>query len=402
MFATKDTKIKEAANALVTALMAENEAPDQEMMQSAFEQFGEVVGTAIREELLTQREDATALSGRSHHVLTNEERKYYEGMIKAGMSDHPQQALSSLVPGGMPVTILEDVYRNIMDSHELLQAVNFINVGYLTHWVLPANAADAAVWGPINSQITKEIEATFATIEVAQNKLSAYSLIEKDMLELGPDFIDNYVRQFLAEAISCGLEKAIITGSGMNEPIGLDCIIGNNVQIGNNGYSKKTPVALTSFTPEDYGAVLKRFATTEAGAPRRFSEVTLVVSQEDYLEKVLPASTVMTANGNYTSNVFPFPTRVITSNFVPKRYGSDVADKNYGILFVSGEYDVLIGAGKTGAIEFSDDFKFLEDKRTLKTKLFAAGKAKDATSAIVVDLSNMEPAYIYVKDMATA
>lgn len=396
------TKITEAANAFVTAMMAEGEAPDQEAIQAALEQFGNVLTNEVVQSLSTQREDTAALAGRNQHVLTAEERKYYEALIKAGQSDRPTQALSSLIPDGMPMTIIEDVTREVLDSHPLLQAVNYINVGYLTRWVVPNNTADTATWGAVGSAITKQIEAAFTTLEITQNKLSAYTEIELDMLQLGPTFIDGYVRQFLAESISIGLEKAIVTGSGLNEPIGLDCVIGNNVQIGNNGYAKKTPVALTSFAPEVYGPVLDAaFSNTELGNPRNFDRVILVCSQKAYLNKVMPASTVITANGNYVSDVFPVPTEVIKSNYVPKRYGNDAADNDYyGILFIPGEYDVLVGAGKTGAIEYSDEFKFLDDKRVLKTKIFATGRAKDATTAIVVDMRNMEPAYIYVKDMS--
>ena len=396
----RNKKITEAAEAFIAALMAEGEEPNQEAIQTALEQFGNVLSDDIIEALTTQREDTAALAGRNQHVLTAEERRYYEALIQAGFSENPQQALTSLIPNGMPMTILEDVYREVQDSHPLLQAVNYINVGYLTRWILPNNAADTAVWGPINSEITKQIDAAFTTLEITQNKLSAFSEIEKDMLQLGPAFLDNYVRMFLVESISIGLEKAIITGTGKNEPVGLDCVIGNNVNIGADGYSKKTPVALNGFDPETYGAVLEAaFAKTELGNERNFNKVILVCSQEDYLTKVMPASTVLTANGNYVSDVFSFPTEVIKSNYVPKKYGA--AEGHYGILFIPGEYDVLVGAGKTGAIEFSDEFKFLEDKRVLKTKIFAAGRAKDATSAIVVKLDDMEPAYIYVKDMAT-
>ena len=397
------TKITEAANAFVTAMMAEGEAPDQEAIQAALEQFGNVLTNEVVQMLTTQQDDTAALAGRNQHVLTAEERKYYEALIKAGQSNRPTQALTDLVPDGMPMTILEDVYREVVDSHPLLQEVNYQNVGYLTRWVLPNNRANTAVWGAINSAITAQIETAFTTLEITQNKLSAYTEIELDMLQLGPNFVDGYVRQFLAESISIGLEKAIITGTGNGEPIGLDCVIGNNVSIGTNGYAKKTPVALTSFAPEVYGPVLEAFAKTELGNPRNFNGVTLVCSQKAYLNKVMPASTVITANGNYVSDVFPFPTKVIKSDYVPKRYGSDATDNDYyGILFVPGEYDVLVGAGRTGAIEYSDEFKFLDDKRVLKTKIFATGRAKDATTAIVVDMKNMEPAYIYVKDMNEA
>lgn len=396
----KKSLMTESARHFVETLMNQGDTVDEAAIRESLEGFGEALAEGIRTEMSTQRSDATALAARSQHVLTAEERAFYESLIEAGKSDRPTQALTDLIPKGMPMTILEDVFREVQDTHPLLQHVNYINVGYLTRWVLPNNQAQTAVWGAINSAITEKIEAAFTTVEFTQNKLSAYTEIEKDMLDLGPAFIDRYVRAFLAASISIGLEKAIVTGSGKNEPVGLDRVIGNNVVIGADGYSQKTPVKLASFMPEDYGAVLAPLAKTELGNPRKFDSVVLVCSMEDYLTRVMPASTVLTANGNYVSSVFPFPTETVISNYVPKRYGEDTTDKHYGILFVPGEYDVLVGASKSGAIEYSDDFKFLDDKRVLKTKIFATGKAKDATSAIVVDLSDLEPAYVYVKDMA--
>ena len=66
------------------------------------------------------------------------------------------------------------------------------------------------------------------------------------------------------------------------------------------------------------------------------------------------------------------------------------------ILFIPSDYFAGIGNSKEGSIEYSDEYKFLEDVRAYKTKLFAAGRAYDDTVAIVLDITNLEPLYITV------
>jgi len=41
------------------------------------------------------------------------------------------------------------------------------------------------------------------------------------MLALGPIWLDKFVREILQESIAIGLEKAIITGNGVDQPIGM-------------------------------------------------------------------------------------------------------------------------------------------------------------------------------------
>ena len=58
-------------------------------------------------------------------------------------------------------------------------------------------------------------------IDTTLNKLSAFIPISKDMLILGPVWIDKFIRVLLSESIAIGLEKAIIDGNGVDQPIGM-------------------------------------------------------------------------------------------------------------------------------------------------------------------------------------
>ena len=232
-----------------------------------------------------------------------------------------------------------------------------------------------------------------------QNKLTAYCLLDKSMLELGPTYLDNYVRMILKEALACGLEAAIVSGNGVDSPIGLDRDIHHGVEVSTStGYPQKTPKKLSSLLPATYGKLLVNLAKTETwedeehnehgGRLRSFSAVLMICNQVDYLTKIMPATTVMNTAGEYKNNIFPFPTEVIISNEIKT---------GKAIICLPDEYFFGIGAAKEGNIEYSDDFKFLDDIRTFKIKMYGTGRAYDDTVAILVDIADLKPTFITIQ-----
>lgn len=379
------TMKKEAVATLQKAMLSGN----QEEIQQAWSQFHDSVAESVRQDYEMANGDERILAERGFRQLTQKEKNYYEKLIEAGKSKNPKQAMTDLITiGEMPETIIEDVYRDLTEEHPLLARINFQDVKYLTKWILNDHTVQTAAWGEINSEITKEISSGFKVVEVTQCKLSAFAVIERDMLDLGPAFLDNYIRTFLREALYCALEKAILTGSGHNEPIGLNRDIHKGVAVNTEtGYPEKTAVKVTSFLPEEYGPLVAKLAVSESKRMRKFDKVTIACNQVDYLTKIMPATTVLTAAGNYATDLFPFPTEVIRSNEL---------ETGTAILFLPEEYFMGIGTSKDGSIEYSDEFKFLEDKRTFKIRMHAMGKAFDNTVAVVLDISGLNPAYITV------
>lgn len=384
---------KEAVAALQKAMQGGN----AEEIKQAWDQFHASVVEAVRQDFEMANGDTAILAQRGFRQLTAKEKDFYEKLIQAGKSKNPKQAMTDLITvEAMPETILEDVYKDLTEEHPLLKKIKFQNVKYLTKWILNDHTVQTAAWGEINEEITKEISSGFKVVEITQCKLSAFAVIEKDMLDLGPVFIDNYIRTFLKEALYCALEQGIVSGTGLNMPIGLDRDIHKGVAFSTEtGYPAKETVKLTTFMPAEYGAVLAKLAVSEAGRMRKFDEVTLVCNQVDYLTKVMPATTVLTGMGTFAKDLFPFPTSVVRSNELTT---------GKAIVFLPEEYFMGIGTTKDGKIEYSDEFKFLEDKRTFKIKMHAMGKAFDNTVAVVLDISELEPAYITVlnKDVDVA
>lgn len=342
---------------------------------------------------LQETQDSAALMQRGYRVLTSNEKKFYNKLIEAGKAANPKQAFTTILGTDneedlMPTTIVEDVYKNLKDEYPLLKAINFQHTGFNTKWILNDHAVQTAVWGDITEEIVKEITSAFKVVDINQFKLSAYVIIEVGMLDLGATFLDGYIRAVLAEAMMSGLETAIVGGNGLKCPIGLIKNLNGDVSQ-TTGYPDKEAIAVKSFSAKEYGALVARLAETENGKKRKFGSVNLICNMTDYLTKVMPATTLLNANGHYVNNVFPFATNVIVSNAV---------DDGKAVMFIDGEYFLGAGGGKNGVIEYSDEYKFLEDQRVFKVKQYATGRAFDNTSALYLDISGLEEAYITVKE----
>lgn len=382
------TRQKEA----IVALQAAMKSGDENAGKQAWEQFHESVVESVKNDYEMAAGDRAALAQRGYRQLTGAETEFYQKLITAGKAADPRQEFTSLIStnGAMPETIIEDVFRELTQEHALLSKINFQDVKYLTRWILNDHTKQTAVWGPINGEITKKLESSFREVSLTLYKLTAYTVIPKDMLDLGPTFLDNYIRTILKESIAISLEKAIVDGNGLNCPIGLDRNIGKSTSMNpSSGYAKKTAVKLKSFEPKEYGNVISQLVETENGGMRNFTSVTLICNMKDYLQKIMPATTVLNAAGAYTKDIFPFPTEVVISNEV---------ETGEAILCLPEEYFLGLGGNKEGVIEYDDSYKFIEDQRTYKIKLHGTGKAWDNTVAVLLDISELDPAYITVRN----
>lgn len=376
---------------------------DAEQVEAALDAYRATIMEDVSEQYrqAVASNDSAILAQRGFRQLTSRETAYYEGLIEALSSPNPRQALadfSSMPDRMMPTTIFDEILRDIQEQHPLLAAVNVVNVGFVTEWLRNKHTRQLAAWGNPGDAITKEITSAFEVIDVKQGKLSAYAAVSIDMLKLGPTWLDGYVRTVLGEAIACGLEYGIVDGIGAKgEPIGLDRDIHEGVSYSDTtGYPKKTAVKVTDLTPATYGGLVAKLSKDERGKAKAIdfrdasSGLSLVCSTTDYLTKVMPATTVQATSGQYVRDLFPLPTTV---------YPSIALEDGTAILALLGEYDVFAGGSR--GIEYSDEAKFLEDQRLFKQVMYAFGKAEDDTSAIVLDISKLDPAYVNVKVSGT-
>lgn len=386
------------ANKAAAQLAAAFKTQDDAEMEKAWEAFGDEVCEKIRADFADYEsaKNDSVLAQRGYRVLTSNEKAWYANVANALKSVDPKQAFIDILTSDdkndiMPETIIEDVLKYLQETRPLLAKVKFQNAGFSTKWIINDNSVQRGGWGKIDASITDEIEGSLKVLVIEQSKYSAFCIIPLDILDMGPQFLDAFIRATLAEALGLGLEEAIVNGSGVNMPCGM-MRNPNGSFDQSTGYPAKTPVNVTSFAPAEYGALVAKVAKTEKGKQRTFGSVGMLCNMSDYLTKIMPATTMLTANGGYASNLFPFPTEVIQCNAVPE---------GKAVLGILDDYTLAVGGKRNGNIEFDDSVKFLDDARTFKLVQHAAGRAYDDTSFIVLDISDLDPAYITVKNTAT-
>ncbi|WP_238907452.1 phage major capsid protein [Clostridium sp. YIM B02506] len=356
---------------------------NEEAFAQTFTEFTEYVQEVVMEEAkgLVQAADTNVLVGRGVRQLTSEENKYFQKVIEAMSSSNPKQALTE-IEITMPKTIIDSVFEDLTTNHPLLDAINFQNTSGLIEFLVNSDGDQIASWGTLTSEIVKELTSGFKKLNMGLNKLSAFLPVAKSMLDLGPAWLDRYVRAILGESVQNGLEEGIIKGSGKNMPIGMNRQVGDDVTVTGGEYPEKQTVPVTRLDPVTYGELISSLAKTPKDKSRVVSEVLMLVNPVDYLKKVMPASTVIRTDGSYASNVFPFPTRVIQSIQVPE---------DRAIIGLGRRYFMGIGTAKSGKIEYSDEYKFLEDERVYLVKLYGHGEPLDNNAFIYADISNLEP-----------
>ena len=335
----------------------------------------------IREEA-----DRKVLAQRGVRQLTSEERQYYQKFAEAARSKNPKQALmdADLI---LPKTVLNAVFDELQTRHPLLSAIQFTNTTGITEMVMSQNGEQMAQWGKLCDDIVKELLAGFSTVNMTLLKLSAFLPVCKSMLDLGPVWLDDFVRQVLYEALANGLEYGSVTGNGNDQPIGMDRQVGEGVTVTGGVYPEKAPVAVSDLQPSTVGRLLSLMAVDPAGKPRTLRDIILVVNPQDYYQKVMPATTVMGLDGTYRNDVMPYPMRVIQSLALPR---------GKAILGIAYKYFAGAGMSRDGRIEYSDHYQFLEDDRVYLIKLYANGFPMDNNAFLVLDVSKMQPATIRI------
>jgi len=400
LFAMKNSDVLQLKKAEIQNKMAEAiKNDDTEAFAQAFDEFTNLLQEAVLAEAkgLVQAADNQILAGRGVRVLTSEEKQYYEKVIEAMKSSNPKQALSGF-GDVLPKTVIDAVFEDITENHPLLDAINFQNAEALTEYLYSTmDGRFKALWGKLCGTITKELSAQFHKLSFGQNKLSAFVPVCKAMLDLGPEWLDRYVRTILYEALANGLEDGIINGRGVAEgadnpanyiyePIGMIRDLTNfNVA---TGYAAKAAIPVSDFSPENYGGLISQLAVGPNGLNRVITEVLLIVNPVDYLTKIFPATTYQTPQGGFVKDIFPFPTKVVQSAYVTQ-------DK--AILGIAKRYLAVLGTGKDGRIEYSDEYKFLEDERYYLIKLYGTGRPLDNTSFLYLDITNLKPLPVKVE-----
>lgn len=334
--------------------------------------------------------DEEILQKRGIHQLTQKETEFYQSWIDAAKSSNPRQAITDL-DIALPFTVIDNVMEDLKGNHPLLNLIDFQNMTAVKKMLFNKKGKQLAVWGAITSAITEELSGAIGQVDISLNKLSAFMPVSKDMLEVGPQWLDAYVRAILSESIAYGLEEGIINGTGKDQPIGMIRDIHDGVSVSSSdGYPAKTKKVITDFSDTTIGGLFAELAKDPIDSTKsrtvNANDIVLIVNPFDYFKKVLPS--IM---GNKRMNAMigildnPFDIKNVIQ--------SDQMAEGTAILGLASKYKMGIGSesSKGGKIEYSDEYKFLEDQRYYLVKVLGNGRATSDNDFIYLDISQLKP-----------
>lgn len=369
----KSEAFQNAKKALTAVLSKENvtEQETTDAYENYFNALQTEVATAITKEVNNEMLDRSILQQRGQNVLTSEETKFFNAaVLDGGFKD------DSI----LPETTQERVFEDLVKEHPLLDALGLQDLGAVTKFIY-SDATKAFAWKEIFGDISGQVNAAFRSEKIGQLKLTAFAVIPNDMLELGPVWIERYVRTLLVESYSVGLEYGFVNGRGatQSEPVGLL----KDVNADTGAVTDKTSSGTLTFAPSQYGEtiagelynVVKALSTNAKNESRKIGgKVVMVVNPIDAIG-VQFRNTIQTANGQWVT-ALPYNIQVVESEEIPV---------GKALFFVKGEYLAVI-AGGYKLKKFDQTFA-MEDATLYTIKQFANGKPKDNKTALLYDLN---------------
>ena len=361
---------------------------DTDGFYQAFDEMLDTIGNDVQQRYESQIRDMKSdmdkriLAQRGVRQLTNEEIDYYQRLSEAMKSPNPKQALTDtdLI---LPKTVMNAVFDELQTSHPLLSRIQFIPTTGITEILMNTNGYQTAAWGALCAEIVQEIASGFKLVNMTLLKLSAFIPVCKAMLDLGPVWLDDYVRQVLYEALANGLEAGIVAGDGNEAPIGMIRQVGDNVTVTGGVYPEKAMITVSDLEPDTVGNLLSLIAVDDNGKPRALRDIILIVNPQDYFQKVMPATTLMAPDGSYRNDVMPYPMTIIQSLALKR------GEAALGMAY---KYFAGAGTAREGRIEYSDHYRFLEDERVYMIKLYANGFPMDNNAFLHLNISGLQPA----------
>lgn len=367
----KDEQIKSIKDALETGdseqfamQMIENFENNATHFQAVMDKISDQV-IAEAKKAKEESWDEKVLASRGVRVLTSEEKKFYNEAIEVGSFSETEKL--------MPPTVFSRVFEDLEKEHPLLSKVNFQTTGATTSWILRKDGAATAYWGEKCDNIKEMVDAGFYTIETGMYKLSGFLVVCKAMFELGPEWLDRYVRLYMKEIVADELEDVIVNGTGNKQPIGMVKDLNGAVQGG--VYPDKTPIVLKDFKPATIGKEI--LAPTTKGGKQRYTGVTLIVNPFDYALKFFALGAKQKDDGTWTYNNFAVPgLEIIESPAVPLNR-----------MIAGKPKDYFMGVGAEQKLIYSDEARLLEDQRLYLIRQLANGRPLDPDSFTVFDIT---------------
>lgn len=357
---------KTARQALVDAI---KNGESEDVQAEAYENMLNELFEETKKQAKLEAEKATDLTT-ADKQLNASDRKFYNEINKE--VGYKEEKL-------IPEETIDRIFENLKTEHPLLSAIGLKNAGLRLKF-LKSETKGQAVWGKIFGEIKGQLDAAFSDETAIQNKLTAFVVLPKDLTDFGPAWIERFVRTQIEEAFAVALEAGFLTGTGKEQPIGLNRQVQEGVSVQGGIYPEKESFSTLTFkdpetTVKELTKVFKHHSTDDKGLPVMVKgNVYMVVNPSDAFD-IQAQYTHLNAQGVYVT-ALPFNLTVVES----------VAQEAGKVLtFVKGRYDAYLGGG-INLKKFDQTFA-LEDLDLYTAKQFAYGKAKDNKAAAVHTLS---------------
>ena len=200
------------------AVKSGDNAKQVEAMTELMQYVAQEATKEAKETMKALNNDNAIMTARGAKLLTSEEVNYYSKVIEAMKTN----SSISNIDVTMPITIIDRVFEDLEAQHPLLSIIDFQNVTGMIETIVRTGDVAPAWWGKLTATIEKELESGFEKKSVNLYKLSAFLPICKAHLDLGAAWLDSFIRRFFVEALSLGLEDAIVAGTGKDQPIGMN------------------------------------------------------------------------------------------------------------------------------------------------------------------------------------
>ncbi len=318
--------------------------------------------------------------------LTAKEKKFWDAQIAAAKHDSKGAVTAALTGADvvLPETVFDRVFDDLTENYPLLGAISFTNTAALMKFYF-ASSAGEATWGELTGDIGDELTGDFEKNTLDLKKLSARMVIPRAYLDLGPVWIDRFVRTILLNRLAKGLERAIVDGDGKNKPIGMTRKLTGATD---SVYPRKTPMTLNSLDPVSIGGILAQVSKTPNGYDRDVPCLLMVCNPTDYFTKVYPGVTPRAADGSWRKDAMPYDITVVKSGALPV---------GKAVIGLADKYFCALGNGQGGKLEFDDSVKFFEHQRGYRIFLYGNGRAEDENAFVYCDISGLTPAVLDVR-----
>ncbi|MBA8761720.1 phage major capsid protein [Staphylococcus coagulans] len=331
-----------------------------------------------REEALNANTDEQVLMKRGQNVLTSEEKRFFTNLVEddANLDTYKEEII-------LPETTVSRVFEDMQSERPLLSKINFQIAGIKTR-IIAGDPDGAAMWGEIFGKIQGQIQANFREYTFSQNKLTAFAIVPKDLLDFGPEWVERYVRLQLAEAMGAKLEEGIVKGNGpvQNQPVGLikDMVkdeSGNITSVKDKTEKGKLTFADAKTTVTELSNLMNSLSVKENGKRINVSGKVSLLVNPDQLFAIQAKYTIQNANGQWVTSL-PFNLDILPSEFV---------EKGEIIAFVPSRYYAMY-KGATQIREYGEVLA-LEDANVYIAKQYAHGMPDDNKVAELYSFSDV-------------